>query len=223
MAKWNIALVTLVTFFSISGNAVVQGPAENQKCQFNSPSTLIDHENYFYYRFLNFTVSTPVIKQNGYACAAIKKGPYSETVDYLIIAADDGSEDLWIARNEALRGTDILDNEVRRYPIIKKQVIVRLESEEKPALENQSRLYVNDLIFLRNFVTGRKDDYRKASFTAFFDQKENRMRALYKGLEVKGMLIRIGFNLKFNKVTYYPLKGQALTLDVEELQRVSAP
>lgn len=209
--------------FSFSTFAVIQGPTTEQFCEISPTSALVDHDQYFYYRFLNFTVSTPVLKQNGYACAAVKKGAYAETIDYLVIIADDGTEDIWIDRDGAMRGYDILDNEIRRYPIIKKQIIVRLETEEKPALENQSRTYDNDLIFLRNFVTGRKDDYRKASFTAFFDHQENRMRAIYKGLEVKGMMVRIGFNLKFNKVTYYPVSGNSLSLDVDDLPQVSAP
>jgi hypothetical protein len=49
------------------------------------------------------------------------------------------------------------------------------------------------------------------------------MRAIYKGMEVSGMLIRIGFNLKFNKVTYYPVGKDPIKLDISELPRVAAP
>ncbi|MEC7276653.1 MAG: hypothetical protein VXV96_10060 [Bdellovibrionota bacterium] len=217
-------LLVVLSFLAASPLfAQVQGPSAKQVCNLSATSPGLDHDNYFYYRFLEFTVSTPVLKQKGYACAAIKKDAYAETVDYLVISADDGSDDIWITRDQALRGHNIFDNAINDYRFIKKQVIVRLETQEKPALEGQSRTYINDLIFLRNFVTGREDDYRKASFTAFYDREANKMRAIYKGMEVSGMLIRIGFNLKFNKVTYYPVGKDPIKLDISELPRVAAP
>lgn len=180
----------------------------------------MEKENTVWEEILRFDFSSTFLTKEAIICASFRKD--NEKQLSVLVIRDSKNKDYFVfSRENLLRGAVIIDNSKGKYPVIKKQKLVKLTLFEDIKDDEQKTDYKIDLTFIRNLAGWGQNDYRKVSFGGLLDHNSGEMKLNYRGGELTKAVLRLGFFLSVKKVRLeYVSKTTNLELDARKLEKI---